>query len=99
MKTACHSGGPRRLRFAAPAPYALMVAVLFLGLFWLGVHHWGLAGGLAGQALGAILAYPATVWLARRHGAWDPLHDVLAVAAGLAIAAAFVRPSQVVGLF
>ena len=33
MKAACDSGGPRRLRFAAPAPYALMVAVLFLGLF------------------------------------------------------------------
>lgn len=80
--------------------FALTVirAVLFLLLFWFGVQEWGLAGGLAGQALAAVLAYPATIWLARRHGAWDPLHDVLAIAAGLAIAAAFVRPGQVAGL-
>ena len=40
-------------------------------------------------ALATILAYPATVWLARRHGAWDPLHDVLAGLAGIAIALVF----------
>ncbi|MBV0891406.1 oligosaccharide flippase family protein [Paracoccus sp. Z118] len=74
-------------------------AALFLALFWLGVHLWGLVGGLGGQALAAVLAYPATVWLARRHGAWDPLHDVLAALAGLAIVAAFVRPGQMTGLF
>lgn len=67
----------------------LIRAVLFLGLFWLGLHTHGLPGALAGQALATILAYPATVWLARRHGAWDPLHDVLAGLAGIAIALVF----------
>lgn len=52
-------------------------AVLFLGCFWFGSHVAGLFGALIGQAVGNILSYPAVAWLARRHRAWDPLHDAI----------------------
>ncbi|AUH63824.1 oligosaccharide flippase family protein [Paracoccus zhejiangensis] len=50
-------------------------AVLFLSCFWIGSHFGGLLGALLGQAVGTILSYPALALLARRHHAWDPLHD------------------------
>lgn len=50
-------------------------ALLFLGCFWGGSHVAGLFGALVGQAIGNTLSYPAVAWLARRHKAWDPLHD------------------------
>ena len=62
-------------------------AVLFLALFLAGVRAGGIAGALAGQALAGVLCWPLIVRLARRHGVWDPAHDVLAAAGGIAVAA------------
>lgn len=64
---------------------SLLRAVLFLGLFLLGVHNFGIIGGLAGQALAAVIAYPMVVWIARRHNVWDPTHDAIFAVAGLCI--------------
>ncbi len=55
-----------------------------------GLELGGLLGALLGIGAAYVLAYPVVVWLARRMGAWDPVHDaVFALAAtglgGLAI--------------
>lgn len=65
----------------------LLRSVLFIALFVAGVHYGGIAGGLAGQAMASVLAYPALALLARRHGVWDPVHDAVFAAIGLAMAA------------
>lgn len=54
--------------------------------FLIGVAAGGLMGALLAQAIAAVLLHPAIVLLARKHRAWDPLHDVVffALAAGLA---------------
>lgn len=67
-------------------------AICFLVCFWTGSHLAGLFGALLGQALGTILAYPATVWLAHRHKAWDPLHDAIYTAIALLGLAIIVLP-------
>ncbi len=56
-------------------------------LFTLGGIQAGIPGALAGQALAAILAYPMLVRIARKHGAWDGLHDLTFGAVGLILAA------------
>ncbi|MCP5074584.1 MAG: polysaccharide biosynthesis protein, partial [Rhodobacteraceae bacterium] len=43
----------------------------------------GLLGVIVGQAVAMLLVYPVVVWLARRQGAWDPLHDVVYAVVGL----------------
>lgn len=68
----------------------LVRAVFFIAFFLAGVHFGGIAGGLAGQALAPVAAYPAVVWLARRHGAWDPAHDGAFAIIGIAVAAFFM---------
>lgn len=61
----------------AAALVALLVAL---------VPGFGVAGA-AGALLGAAaLGYPLQVWLARRHGAWDPAHDLAASVAILVLA-------------
>lgn len=55
-------------------------AMIYTLLVCIGAWFYGLAGLLAGQALSQILCYPVTVWLARRHQAWDPRHDLIAAA-------------------
>jgi O-antigen/teichoic acid export membrane protein len=52
-------------------------ALLQTGLFLLGTLWFGLPGGIAALGLAMLGAYPVLVWLARRHGAWDPMHDLL----------------------
>lgn len=64
-------------------------ATLFLSFYWFGVHFAGLPGALAGQALAAMLAYPAIVWIARRYRVWDPVHDLTFFTAG-AVAALLI---------
>ena len=65
-------------------------AMIYTLLVTTGAWFYGLAGLLAGQALSQILCYPVTVWLARRHQAWDPRHDLIAaVLAFIAAALSF----------
>ncbi|MEQ5869266.1 oligosaccharide flippase family protein [Sagittula sp. NFXS13] len=55
---------------------ALSRAVLvWIGLL-IGLEFAGLLGALIGQGLSYFAAYPVVVWLARRMGAWDGLHDL-----------------------
>lgn len=55
---------------------ALKAALVLTGLLG-GAMSFGLIGALLGQGLAMILAYPIVVWLARRLGVWDPLHDAI----------------------
>ncbi|WP_410216635.1 oligosaccharide flippase family protein [Paracoccus sp. (in: a-proteobacteria)] len=65
----------------------LVRAVLFLSFFMIGARQGGIEGALLGQALAAILAYPMLIRIARRHGAWDGLHDLFFGLLGLALTA------------
>ncbi|SDD24133.1 oligosaccharide flippase family protein [Ruegeria marina] len=49
----------------------------------LGLALFGLVGGIASMAVATVASYPAVVWLARKYGAWDAGHDVVAILAGL----------------
>jgi O-antigen/teichoic acid export membrane protein len=52
-------------------------AVLVLSGLLIGGLSFGLVGALVGQGLALLAAYPVVVWLARRMGVWDPLHDAV----------------------
>lgn len=91
------AAGDSRRFFLLMAPKAVAQTSLLL----LGAWHFGLAGALAGQALATILTYPLVARLARRYGAWDPLHDlvfgVLGIGLGaLAVALRWPEISQLV---
>ncbi|UFM65148.1 oligosaccharide flippase family protein [Paracoccus sp. MA] len=63
-------------------------AVIYFTLVVTGAALYGLPGLLIGQALSQVFCYPVTVWLARRHGCWDPRHDLVAAMIALVAAAA-----------
>jgi O-antigen/teichoic acid export membrane protein len=65
----------------------LFKAVTQTGLFILGMELHGLIGALCGLWLAQVLAHPVVIWLAHRHKAWDPLHDVIFAVFGFATAA------------
>ena len=69
-------------------------AVLLMVFMIVGANQMGLIGAMAGQALASILVYPVLIWLARRHGAWDGLHDGLFAVLGLALAIAVIFVDQ-----
>lgn len=80
------AAGDSRNYFLLTAARALfLVTGLLVGAEWM-----GLVGALIGQAVAAISVYPLLIWLARRHGAWDGLHDLVFAAVGALIAAAAV---------
>lgn len=62
-------------------------AVVQVSFFLIGVELGGLLGALAGQAAAILLVHLFIVWIARRHNAWDPLHDVTFAAVGLTLGA------------
>lgn len=64
-------------------------AVILLGLLLVLVPRHGAAGAALAIGLAPLLSYPLVVRLARRHGAWDGLHDLIMglLALGLATAA------------
>ncbi|MEF9602307.1 oligosaccharide flippase family protein [Paracoccus sp. PXZ] len=62
-------------------------AVIYFALVAGGAVLYGLPGLLIGQALSQVFCYPVTVWLARRHGCWDPRHDLIAGAVAVIAAA------------
>jgi len=70
--------------------YSGVRSVTQITLLILGLLHFGLVGGLVSQGVAMLAVYPILVRLARRHGAWDGLHDgvaftVSAVLAGGAV--------------
>ncbi|MCR8549105.1 oligosaccharide flippase family protein [Salipiger sp. P9] len=66
---------------------ALARAVLMIGCILAGLEMAGLIGALLGMGTAFLLAYPVVVWLARRMGAWDPLHDAVFAVIGFGLAA------------
>lgn len=76
------AAGDSRTYFLLTAMRAvLLVTGLIVGAEWL-----GLVGALLGQALASLAVYPLLIWLARKHKAWDPLHDIVFAGVGLLIA-------------
>ncbi|WP_270732582.1 oligosaccharide flippase family protein [Shimia sp. Alg240-R146] len=75
------AGDSRGFFVLASTRAALMIAGLILGA---SAH--GLIGALVGQGVAMVLAYPAVIWLARRHNAWDMRHDVVFWFSGLLLA-------------
>lgn len=69
-QAAIAAGDSRNFFWLVAAKALAQIACLLIGL-----ETAGLIGAIAGQGAAMILAYPVTVWLARRHGVWDPLHD------------------------
>lgn len=65
---------------------AARAVCLVTGLI-VGAETYGLLGALIGQGLAALAVYPLLIRLARRHGAWDPAHDLVFAALGAGIAA------------
>jgi len=64
---------------------AAIRATLMMGGLILGASQYGLTGALLGQGLVMVLAYPAVVWLARAHDAWDAWHDAVFWTVGIGI--------------
>lgn len=79
---------------------ALARAVLMIGCIVTGLELGGLLGALLGIGAAYVLAYPVVVWLARRMGAWDPLHDALfaLVAVGLGALAIWLNWPVIVAI-
>ncbi|MBN9886021.1 oligosaccharide flippase family protein [Salipiger abyssi] len=94
-QAALAAGDSRTFFVLALARAALMVVCILLGL-----EIAGLLGALLGMGAAFLLAYPVVVWLARRMGAWDPLHDAIFALAGIALAAMAVAVnwSEIVAL-
>lgn len=69
-------------------------ATLLMTFMIIGANHYSLIGAMAGQALASIAVYPALIWLARRHKAWDWAHDATYAALGVAIAIATLYVDQ-----
>jgi len=75
-QAALASGDSKRFFVLAAVRAVLMIAGLLVG-----IQIMGLPGALIGQGVAMLSAYPVVIWLARKQGAWDPLHD--AVFAGI----------------
>ncbi len=67
------AAGDSKTYFALMALKAMVQTVGFL----VGVHMAGLEGALLAQGAALLALHPAIVLLARKHHAWDPLHDAV----------------------
>lgn len=74
-------GDSRSFFVLAAARAIFVIAGLLIGL-----EINGLVGALIGQGIALVAVYPVVVWLARKSGAWDPLHDAVFAAVGAALA-------------
>jgi O-antigen/teichoic acid export membrane protein len=64
---------------------ALRAAVQTAGIL-VGIRLAGLYGALAGQAAALLLLHGALAMLARKHKAWDPLHDLVYLCSAVSLA-------------
>ncbi|MFY0682136.1 MAG: oligosaccharide flippase family protein [Thalassovita sp.] len=65
---------------------AVRAVCIFAGLI-IGLETMGLLGALLGLGAAYIAAYPVVIWLSRQQGAWDPLHDAVAIGVSFLLAA------------
>ena len=77
------AAGDSRRHFFLQATRAAVQAVALL----VGINAGGLYGALAGQAIALLLLHVGVVLLARKHKAWDPLHDLVFLVLSLSLAA------------
>ena len=75
------ASGDSRGFFALNASRAAILVTLLLLL----VPQLGIPGAPVAMASTALLSYPLQLRLARKHGAWDPLHDAVMGLAALAL--------------
>ncbi len=61
-------------------------AVFVIAGLVIGLDMYGLPGALIGQGIAMILSYPVVIWLARKPGAWDPVHDAIMAIYGIILA-------------
>ncbi len=67
------AAGDSRSFFVFTASRATLQTALFLlATVWL-----GLPGGILAMGAAMLAAYPVLIWLAQKHQAWDPRHDLL----------------------
>ena len=70
--------------------FAGVRAVLQVSLLYLGFQFFGLFGGLVSIGIAMALAHPMLIRLAKRHDAWDPVHDgIFAIIAVVIILTAY----------
>jgi len=79
-QAALASGDSKRFFVLAASKAMVMIIALLIG-----VQIAGLFGALISQGIAFLAVYPVVIWLAKRHGAWDPLHDALYAILGLLI--------------
>lgn len=83
--SALAAGDSRNYFYVMASRTALTTLALLVG-----AHFGGLTGALTAQGLALCLGHLLTIWLARRHGAWDALHDcAFGLCAALVVLAAF----------
>lgn len=79
-QSALAAGDSKRFFVLAGTKAAVMIMALLIG-----VQMAGLFGALISQGIAVLAVYPVVVWLAKRQGAWDPLHDAFYAMIGILI--------------
>ncbi|RYH01295.1 polysaccharide biosynthesis protein [Salipiger sp. IMCC34102] len=65
----------------------LVKATVQTVFFIAGMEYYGLLGAFAGLWVSQVLVHPFVIQLARRHGAWDPWHDLSYAVLGVILTA------------
>ncbi|MBZ8119292.1 oligosaccharide flippase family protein [Roseovarius sp. LXJ103] len=65
--------------------WSALRSIAQMGMLWVGFQAYGLLGAMAGMGLGLVLIHPVLIRLARKHHAWDGLHDLIFGALAIAI--------------
>jgi len=84
-QAALAAGDSKRFFVLAGTKAVAMVTCLIFG-----VQMAGLFGAIISQAVAIVFVYPVVIWLARRQGAWDPLHDFTFAAVGTILGASAI---------
>lgn len=81
-QAALAAGDSRRFFVVTATRAGVQVAFLLTG-----IALFGLLGALVALGLAMLAVHPVLIWLARAHGAWDPVHDLAAGVTGAAATA------------
>ena len=57
-------------------------AILQTSLLFIGIHLFGVAGGILAPGLALLLSYPLRARLISHYRAWDPLNDIVGLGVG-----------------